>query len=158
MHHLLSERPAWYLVGPLFGLVVVGICATLGQQVGVLGGFSTIVERTTGRTTKLGWKAWFVFGIVLGGVLFSALAGNWGSNDYGWVTRTFSGGWNWVAGVVLVAAGVLIGFGAKTASGCTSGNGLTGCSFGSRSSFVATVVFFAVAVGASFVIRAAGGS
>jgi len=158
MHHFLNDRPAWYFIGPAFGLIVVGVFATLNAQVGVLGGFSSIVERSTGRAQTLGWKAWFVLGIVLGGLAFGLLSGTWGSNDYGWVTRTFDGGWSVVAGLVLVGAGMLIGYGAKVARGCTSGNGLTGCSFGSPSSFVATGTFFATAVGLSFVIRALGGS
>jgi uncharacterized membrane protein YedE/YeeE len=159
MHGLLHDRPAWYLVGVVFGLTVVGVYATLNQQVGILGGFSTIVERATGRTTVLGWKAWFVAGVALGGLLYAALSGSWGATDgYGWVTRTFAGPWTWLAGAVLVGAGALIGFGAKLAGGCTSGNGLTGCSFGTRSSLVATVTFFATAVGVTFVIRALGGS
>ena len=101
MHHFLNQRPAWYFIGPAFGLIVVGVCATLNEQVGVLGGFSSIVERASGRAQTLSWKAWFVFGIVLGGLAFGLLSGTWGSNDYGWVTRTFDGGWSLVAGLVL---------------------------------------------------------
>jgi uncharacterized membrane protein YedE/YeeE len=74
---------------------------------------------------------------------------------YGWLTRTFTGDAHvLVVGPLLVVGGVLIGFGAKTAGGCTSGNGIGGCSSASPSSFVATGVFMAVAIGASFVIRA----
>src|SRR4051812_12279874 len=158
MRQLLQDRPAWYVVGVTFGLVVAGVYAFLGEQVGILGGFSTFVERATGRRSTLGWKGWFVVGVVLGGILFGALGGGWGSDAYGWTTRTFDGGWSWVAGVILVGSGALIGFGAKTAGGCTSGNGLAGCSFGSRASIAATVTFFATAVGVSFVLRALGAS
>ncbi len=56
-------------------------------------------------------------------------------------------------GAILVGAGALIGFGAKTAGGCTSGNGICGTSLGSAASFVATGTFLAVAIGASFAIR-----
>jgi uncharacterized protein len=158
VQHLLNERPAWYILGASLGLIVVGVYATLDQQVGVLGGFSSLVERTTGRAQTLSWKAWFLFGIALGGLAFGVLSGTWGSNDYGWVTRSFAGGWSVVAGLVLVGAGMLIGYGAKVARGCTSGNGLTGCSFGQPSSYAATATFFATAVGVSFVIHALGGS
>jgi uncharacterized membrane protein YedE/YeeE len=54
---------------------------------------------------------------------------------------------------VLASGGVLIGLGAKTAGGCTSGNGLSGCSFGSPASFVATGTFMATAVGTAFLLR-----
>ena len=48
--------------------------------------------------------------------------------------------------MILLVAGVLIGFGAKTAGGCTSGNGLTGTSMLSRAALVATATFFGTAI------------
>jgi uncharacterized membrane protein YedE/YeeE len=74
---------------------------------------------------------------------------------YGWLTRTFSNDALVVA--ILFGAGILIGFGAKTAGGCTSGNGLGGCSAGSPASFAATGTFIATAIVASFAIRAVTG-
>ena len=56
--------------------------------------------------------------------------------------------------VVLVLAGVAIGYGAKAAGGCTSGNGLGGCATGSRASLTATGTFMATAIGLSFLLRA----
>ncbi|MDT7713741.1 MAG: uncharacterized protein QOG46_2644 [Pseudonocardiales bacterium] len=152
MIELLQERPAWFVLGPLIGLVVIGLLATINQRIGVLGGYSNVVERATGRTGELGWKAWFLFGVLGGGLLFRVLAGSSTVSDgYGWLTRTFT---DPVAAAVLVVAGAAIGFGAKYAGGCTSGNGLGGTSFGSAASFVATGTFMAVAVGASFLLRA----
>jgi uncharacterized membrane protein YedE/YeeE len=149
---LLQDRPAWYVLGPLIGLVVIGLLATINQRIGVLGGYSNVVERATGRTGELGWKAWFLFGVLGGGLLFRVLAGTSTVSDgYGWLTRTFT---DPVAAAALVLAGSAIGFGAKYAGGCTSGNGLGGTSFGSAASFVATGTFMAVAVGASFLLRA----
>ena len=55
---------------------------------------------------------------------------------------------------LLVAGGALIGYGAKLAGGCTSGNGIGGCSAGSSASFVATGTFMATAIVASLIIRA----
>jgi uncharacterized membrane protein YedE/YeeE len=149
---LLQDRPAWYVLGPLIGLVVIGLLATINQRIGVLGGYSNVVERATGRRGELGWKAWFLFGVLGGGLLFRLLAGSSTVSDgYGWLTRKFD---DPVAAGVLVLAGAAIGFGAKYAGGCTSGNGLGGTSFGSAASFVATGTFMAVAVGASFLLRA----
>jgi uncharacterized protein len=53
-----------------------------------------------------------------------------------------------------VAAGVLIGFGGKTAGGCTSGNGLSGTAAGSPASLVAFVTFMATAIVVSLAIEA----
>jgi len=149
---LLQDRPAWYVLGPLIGMVVIGLVATINQRIGVLGGYSNVIERATGRTEGLGWKAWFLFGVLGGGLLFRALAGSGAVPDgYGWLTRTFT---DPVAAGVLVLAGAAIGFGAKFAGGCTSGNGLGGTSFGSPASFVATGTFMTTAVVASFFLRA----
>ncbi len=155
--HALLDRPAWYVIGPLMGLVVVAAFALLNERVGVCGGFSDFVERATGRRPALGWKAWFTVGIVGGAFAFRLLAG--GSSvghgqHFSWLTRALGSGGGLLAGGILLVAGVLIGFGAKTASGCTSGNGLGGCSAGSPASFVATGTFMAVAIGVSFLLRA----
>ena len=54
--------------------------------------------------------------------------------------------------VVLLAVGVLIGYGARWAGGCTSGHGISGCSAGSPESFAATATFFGVAVAVTLVV------
>jgi uncharacterized membrane protein YedE/YeeE len=148
----LLHRPPWFVLGALLGLVVVAAYALLNERVGVIGGFSDVVERVTGRRRALGWKAWFAFGIVGGGLAFRLLAGEATvRHGYGWLTRELDGA---LVAVVLVVAGVAIGYGAKAAGGCTSGNGLGGCSTGSRASLVATATFMATAVAVSFAIEA----
>ena len=148
----LLHRPPWFVLGALLGLVVVAAYALLNERLGVIGGFSDVVERATGRRRALGWKAWFVFGVVGGGLAFRLLAGEATvPHGYGWLTRELDGA---VVAVVLVVAGVAIGYGAKAAGGCTSGNGLGGCAAGSRLSLAATATFMAVAVAVSFAIEA----
>jgi uncharacterized membrane protein YedE/YeeE len=155
MADTLLDRPAWYVLGPLIGLVVVGLLATINERFGVLGGYSNVVERVTGRSPTLGWKAWLLFGVLGGAFLFRLLAGAPTVADgYGWLTRAFGGSGQIVVGLLLVVAGVLIGFGAKTAGGCTSGNGLGACSAGSTAGFVATATFMGTAIVATFVIQA----
>src|SRR3954453_9876825 len=51
MSSLLLDRPAWYVLGPLIGLVVVGLLWTIDERLGVLGGFSNVVERAVGVLT-----------------------------------------------------------------------------------------------------------
>ena len=51
-----------------------------------------------------------------------------------------------VVAAVLGRGFVVHGYGARWARGCTSGHGISGCSVGSPESFVATGVFFSVAV------------
>ena len=45
MSNLLHTRPAWYALGPLIGIVVVGLFATINARIGVLGGYSSLLER-----------------------------------------------------------------------------------------------------------------
>ena len=156
MQGVLSDRPAWYVLGPLIGLVVLGLLVAINERFGVLGGYSNVVERVTRRSPVFGWKGWLLVGVLGGSLLFRLLAGGGAIPDgYGWLTRTFSGSLQVVAvGALLLLAGALIGFGAKTAGGCTSGNGLGGCSAGSTGSFAATATFIGVAIGVSFLIKA----
>jgi uncharacterized protein len=150
----LSDRPAWYVLGPLIGLVVLGLLVTINERIGVLGGYSNVLERATERTPRLGWKAFFLFGVVGGSLVFRLLAGHSTvRHGYGWLTRTFTDHTTIAVGSLLVVAGALIGFGAKLAGGCTSGNGLGGCGAGSPASFTATGTFMVTAIGASFLIK-----
>lgn len=135
-------------------LCVVGLRAVFNERLGISGGYAEVVERLSRRSLAFGWKAWFLFGIVAGGALFILLAGaSEPADGYGWLTRTFTGAGEVVVGPLLLVAGVLIGFGAKTAGGCTSGNGLSGSSLGSRASLVATGTFIATAIVVSYVIK-----
>lgn len=150
---MLLERPPWFLAGALLGLSVIAVLVTLNERLGVLGGYSELVERAIGKRRELGWKAWFVIGVVLGGLIFSLASGSRQAGEgYGWLEQAL-GNDPLATGAMLAAGGVLIGFGAKTAGGCTSGNGLSGCSFGSPASFVATGTFMTTAVGTAFVLR-----
>src|SRR3989442_15138301 len=117
MQHFLRERPPWAVVGVSLGLIVVAVQATINQQVGVLGGFSAVVERASGRTSELRWKAWFLGGVVLGGTLWGLLAGRAGTMSYSWLTRTFTCSSAWMTGEVLAFARVLIGYGSKGPGG-----------------------------------------
>ena len=53
----------------------------------------------------------------------------------------------------LALAGLLVGFGTRLGSGCTSGHGVCGMGRGSRRSFVATVVFVSAGVGTVTLLR-----
>lgn len=152
---LLLERPAWYVIGGMLGLVTLGLFALINQRVGVVGGYSSLVERATGRSESIGWKAWFLFGVMGGALVFRLAAGSSTVGDgYGWLTRSFGSHAYAAVGGVLFAAGMLVGFGAKYAGGCTSGNGIGGTSVGSAASFVATGTFMAVAIAVSFGLKA----
>ncbi len=54
---------------------------------------------------------------------------------------------------VLAVAGLLVGFGTRLGSGCTSGHGVCGIARLSRRSIAATAVFFVVAMLVVFLSR-----
>jgi uncharacterized membrane protein YedE/YeeE len=55
--------------------------------------------------------------------------------------------------VLLVAAGLLVGFGTRLGSGCTSGHGVCGIARLSSRSVLATITFMAAGAGTVFVLR-----
>lgn len=151
----LTDQPPWFVLGPCLGLLVVGLLATLNVRMGVLGGWSDLLDRIDGRAGTVSWKGWFFVGVILGGLVFHVAAGTatTGAGDgYGWLSRELSS--PALVGAALAAAGLLIGYGAKTAGGCTSGNGLGGSSFGSPAGLASTATFMGTAVAATFLIGA----
>ena len=71
MIEALASRAPWYVVGVALGLIVVMALATINQRVGAVGGYSELVDRLSGRSPSLGWRAWFLLGIVGGSGLSS---------------------------------------------------------------------------------------
>ena len=151
---MLNHQIAWYIGGPILGLCVVALRALINERLGITGGFANVVERVSDRSFAFNWRGFFVFGVIAGAAIFALVAGGPDFHGYGWLTDTFHGSAQIVIAVVLLLAGVLIGFGSKTAGGCTSGNGLSGTSMLSPASLVATATFFATAIVVSFVIEA----
>ncbi len=150
----MDSQLAWYIGGPIMGMCVVLCRALFNGRLGVTGGFSELVSKVGAGSARFDWRGWFALGIVAGGTLFLVLGGGPDIDGYGWLTDTFSGTGQIAIAVLLLVAGVLIGFGAKTAGGCTSGNGLTGISMLSAASMVASMTFFATAIVVSFAVEA----
>ena len=147
----MKDQLPWWIAGPVLGLCVVAIRGLLNARLGVTGAFSEVIDRAGRRSLRFDWRGWFLFGLIAGGLVFSLVRGAPGFDGYGWLTRTFDS--RVAIGLILLFAGVLIGFGAKTAGGCTSGNGLTGTSMLSRAALAATATFFGTAIVVSFVIE-----
>ena len=136
------DRCPWYIAGPLLGVVIIGLRATVNRPLGALGGFVDITEHIT-RPSRLGFSAFLLAGIVIGGALFALTMGpSSPSLSY----RGLLPADPFLQLGILFAAGVAMGVGARTAGGCTSGHGLTGMSLGSPASIVSALTFFSTAV------------
>lgn len=87
----------------------------------------------------------FLFGLSCGGALSGAT-----SDPVGFLAAPIrssllaqlTGGQTWLSSLWLLCGGVLVGFGTRMASGCTSGHGLCGVSRLQPASLLATVCFF----------------
>ena len=136
------------------GLCVVAVRALFNARLGVTGGFSEVVGRVRQGALGFDWRGWFLVGVILGGTVFALVAGGPDFRGYGWLTDTFHGSAQILIGPILLVAGVLIGFGAKLAGGCTSGNGLSGTAILSPAALAATATFFGTALVVTFLIEA----
>jgi uncharacterized membrane protein YedE/YeeE len=150
LHHQL----AWYIAGPALGVCVIACRILFNARLGVTGGYSELIGRLLGRSVRVDWRGWLLIGVVLGGTLFAVIAGGPDFHGYGWLTLTFHGGAQALIAPILIVAGALIGYGAKLAGGCTSGNGLSGNAILSPASLAATATFFGTAIVVSFAIEA----
>lgn len=145
---------AWYVAGPLLGLCVVACRVLFNGRLGVTGGFSELAGKLSRGSLRFDWRGWFAIGVLAGGTVYAVAHGGPGFEGYGWLTDAFDGTGQVLIGVILVVAGVAIGFGAKLAGGCTSGNGLSGTSMLSAAALAATATFFATGIIVSFATEA----
>lgn len=147
----------WYIAGPLIGLLIVALRAAVNKPFGALGGFIDLSENVW-SPHRLGFRAYLLLGLLLGGTVFALVSGGFSLSftysDYGSIARGSPIG----EAVLLVAAGAFMGFGARTAGGCTSGHGMSGISLLSPASIVSTMTFFATAVGLALVVALWGGA
>lgn len=122
---LASHMPA------LGGGLLLGLAASLLLLVnGRIAGISGIFGRLLGGQ-QVGTSLVFVLGLVLGPLLVRGLQDlPQPTVDATWPT--------------LLLAGLLVGFGTRLGSGCTSGHGILGVARGSRRSLAATAVFLAL--------------
>lgn len=97
------------------------------------------------KKIKLGinWQLMLVIGVVLGSFLSAILSGDFQVGV--WVPSLWASAFGDNAAlrvVVALVGGILLGFGARFAGGCTSGHGISGTLQLAVSSWVAAIFFF----------------
>ncbi len=115
------------LGGLLIGLAAALLLWSHGKIAGISGIVGGLLTRA--RSEDSGWRASFVGGLVLTGLVAGVLAPS--SMHVGLERST----------TALVVAGLLVGFGTRLGNGCTSGHGVCGISRLSVRSLLATLVF-----------------
>jgi uncharacterized membrane protein YedE/YeeE len=131
----------------LVGGMLIGLSAAIMLLgLGRIAGISGLLARATGIADS--GPPWivalnFVIGLVLGGLLY-VLA-------FGPVEASFP-----PSIPLLVSAGLIVGFGTRLGSGCTSGHGVCGMSRLSRRSILATLLFIGSGMATVAVVNALG--
>lgn len=128
-------------ISALLGGILIGLSATLLLLAnGHIAGVSGIVGGLLApRAGEVGWRLAFLLGLVAAPLLYAALAGGLPPIA---VTSSIP---------LLIAGGLLVGFGSRLGSGCTSGHSVAGLARLSPRSFVATGTFLAAAMVTVFV-------
>ena len=171
MLEVLSRPWPWYVAGPLIGLIVPALLLLGNRRFGISGNLRHLCAAAVpGKLTffrydwkRVGlWNLTLLAGVVAGSFIAARLRGDSPTGISAATTaqlvqlglRDFSGlapveifSWSsltTVRGVIaIVGGGLLVGFGAAYAGGCTSGHAICGLSNLDRASIAAVLGFFA---------------
>ena len=127
----------------LAGGVLIGIAATLllwltGRIAGISGILGAVLVPRSG---DVAWRVAFLVGLVGAGAAYLWLVPGTYSPRQGF------------SPLLLVIAGLLVGFGTRMGNGCTSGHGVCGLGRLSMRSFAAVLTFMATAIATTYVVR-----
>lgn len=125
--------------GTLIGLSAVLIMLLLGRIMGISGIIGGLFDARS--SSEYSWRVPFLVGVVIAPIGFAFATGQppviTASPDV----------------MLMAIAGVLVGYGATTGGGCTSGHGVCGLARFSRRSVVAVAVFMTAAFATVYVMR-----
>ena len=130
-------------VSAIVGGLLIGLSATLlmwfnGRIAGISGIFHGAFD---GDQHDIAWRWWFLTGLLCG------------AGFYLWfVPMAFTPRTDYPLWIVALA-GLLVGYGTRMGSGCTSGHGVCGIARFSLRSFLATVAFITTGVVTVYIIR-----
>ncbi len=125
----------------LLGGMLIGLSATMLLLLnGRVAGISGILGRLA-QGAQMPTNAAFVIGLILGPLLYRVVAGTWPA-----VTITASL-------PVIALAGLMVGFGTRMGSGCTSGHGIVGLARLSPRSIAAVVTFLSAGIATVTLMR-----
>jgi uncharacterized protein len=123
--------------GVLLGLAAAMFVLLNGRVLGISGILGGLVKPRSG---DIGWRLAFLAGLLVAPTVWLLFAQP--------VAPRMQ-----ASGAVLMAAGLLVGWGTRYGSGCTSGHGVCGISRLSRRSLAATLTFMASGIATVFLVR-----
>ena len=143
MSILWTEFTPWASLagGALIGLSAAMLIVLLGRVAGISGMAGALLQLPTWSSLQQwGWRLAFMLGLVAAPLVWQIFAPlpamQMPSNP-----------------LVIIAAGLLVGFGTRLGSGCTSGHGVCGLSRLSMRSLAATLAFMASGAATVYVVR-----
>ncbi|MBJ8452525.1 MULTISPECIES: YeeE/YedE family protein [Acinetobacter] len=126
-----------FIGGTLLGLAVVGYLLVNGRIAGISGLVAQVLDpKTLLKTPAL----WFLLGLLITPFFYNSMV----HPQIEMMT---------IDPILLIIAGLLVGFGTRLGSGCTSGHGICGISRLSKRSFVATCTFMLAGFMTVYVMR-----
>ncbi|HEY5928247.1 MAG TPA: YeeE/YedE family protein [Kofleriaceae bacterium] len=123
-------QSTWILAlagGALIGVASAFLLLTHGRIAGISGIVGSLLQS---NTRDRGWRIAFVVGMASAGVVASIVA----PSAVGTSVRTLP---------LVIVAGLLVGYGTRLGSGCTSGHGVCGMSRLAVRSLIAVITFMA---------------
>ena len=135
--HNFTPIPA-IIGGAMIGFAAAIMLIINGKIAGISGIIGSLSKPVKGDR---GWRIAFIAGLVAGPLVVQVLTGQLAAitieNDV----------------PSLITGGLLVGFGTRLGSGCTSGHGVCGISRWSTRSIVATLIFMLAGVATVYIIR-----
>ncbi len=169
-HGRAPERPLWdpYLAGVALGLVLLATFLVAGRGIGASGALTRMTARAAEAIAPrwvhgngvLGgyfangarwWDDWLIFelvGVALGGLAAGLTSGRFGPKVEGGPRISSR-----ARLVFAFAGGAVVGFGARLAQGCTSGQALTGGATLALGSWAFMFAVFGGAYGVAYFVR-----
>ena len=127
------------LGGALIGLAAAMLMLLTGRIAGISGIFGGLLSPAT---SDRGWRIAFVAGLIAAPLIASFFSG-----------AALPSPAMPASLIVIVIAGLLVGFGSRMGGGCTSGHGVCGTARLSTRSLVATAIFMVAAIITVAVLR-----
>jgi len=148
----MKEPLAWYIAGPLLGLMVPLLLILREKQFGISSSYRYILSFIPGKIDYFNyerradqWQLIFSFGLILSGFAAIQLFGishaliELPLKKY---EIQYAELFQIKNGLQFFVGGILVGFGARYANGCTAGHCIMGVSQFALSSILATICFF----------------
>ena len=125
-----------FIGGLMLGLSVVGYLYVNGRIAGISGLIGQVLNSKTMFKTP---AIWFLSGLILTPFIYGLFVQPEIELN--------------ASPLMMIVAGLLVGFGTRLGSGCTSGHGICGLSRMSKRSFIATMTFMFAGFVAVYIIR-----